>query len=174
MMVMHLSIRICEAGDIPALKHLTFSGKHSVEPDYFETAFQEQADQKRLVFLAFVEDELVGYTHLNFYPQYAAFARLKIPEIQDIFIHPDHRRKGLGAHLLSACEAEAKERGHTEIGIGVGVSGNFGAAQRLYHRMGYMPDGAGAVFDRHPVQSGDIRPIDDRLCLMLVKTINSL
>jgi len=51
------------------------------------------------------------------------------------------------------------------------VTYQFGTAQRLYHRMGYMPDGAGVVFDRQNVQSGDIRPIDERLCLMLVKSI---
>lgn len=170
-MVMHLSIRMCESSDIPALKELTQSGHHIIEPNYFETAFQEQNDSKRIVFLAFVSDVLVGYTHLNFYPQYSAFQKFKIPEIQDIFIHPDLRRQGLGAHLINACEKEAMTQGHTEIGIGVGVLSNFGPAQRLYHRMGYIPDGNGAVFERQPIQQGDIRPIDDRICLMLVKQL---
>lgn len=170
-MVMHLSIRICAESDIPSLKSLTSSGKHSVDDGYFETSLTEQTDGKRLVFLAFREDKLVGYAHLNFHPQYAPFSRLQIPEIQDVFIHPDERRQGLGEQLMLACELEARQRNMGLIGIGVGVAGTFGAAQRLYHRMGYMPDGNGAVFERIPVQSGDIRPVDDRLCLMLLKEI---
>ena len=170
-MVMVVSIRVCEESDIPSLYTLTKTGGHSIEDAYFETAFKEQVDGKRLVFLIFKEDILSGYAHLNFHPQYLPFSRLGIPEIQDIFVHPDFRRLGLAAHLISACEAEAKSRGITDIGIRVGVTYQFGTAQRLYHRMGYMPDGAGVVFDRQNVQSGDIRPIDERLCLMLVKSI---
>ena len=135
-MVMHLSIRLCESRDIGALTELVESGKHAIEPDYFQTALQEQNDNKRLVFVVFANDVLAGYTHLNFYPQYSPFSRFRIPEIQDIFIHPDHRRQGLAEQLMSACETEARGRGHNVVGIGVGVSGTFGAAKRRYHRMG--------------------------------------
>lgn len=170
-MVMLLSIRLCELGDIPALNQFATDAKHHTEPNYFETAFQEQLDQKRLVFIARSEDVIVGYAHLNFLPQYSPFLRLGIPEIQDIVVHPDHRRQGIGEQLMLACEMEAKARSIPDIGVGVGVTANFGSAQRLYHRMGYMPDGNGAVFERIPVQNGDIRPIDDRVCLMLVKQL---
>jgi GNAT superfamily N-acetyltransferase len=94
-----------------------------------------------------------------------------IPEIQDLFVNPDYRRQGVGENLILACEKAAKEHGAENIGIGVGVAGDYGSAQRLYIRMGYMPDGAGVVFDRQKVQSGDIRPIDDRLCLMVAKIL---
>lgn len=168
-MVPNLSIHLCELGNIPALNQFVIGANHSIEDRYFETAFQEQVDKKRLIFLAYSDGDLVGYAHLNFFPQYAPFLRLGIPEIQDIVVHPNVRRQGIGEVLVKACEAEAKARGMTEVGIGVGVTGNFGSAQRLYHRMGYTPDGNGAVFDRIPIQNGDIRPVDDRLCLMLIK-----
>lgn len=168
---MHVTIRICEESDIPNLTKFAFGGGHSIEDGYFETAFAEQQAGKRLVFLLFREDVLAGYTHLNFHPQYQLFQRFGIPEIQDLFVHPNERKNGLGAQLITACEREAKTRGHTDIGIGVGVTGKFGSAQRLYHRLGYTPDGNGAVFERQPIQSGEMRPIDDRLCMMLVKVI---
>lgn len=170
-MASNLSIRICEEADIPELYKFVIDAKHSIEGSYFETAFQEQLDKKRLIFLARANDVLVGYAHLNFFPQYVPFLRLGIPEIQDIVVHPEHRRRGVGGQLMSDCEEKAREYLLSDIGIGVGVTGQFGAAQRLYHRMGYVPDGNGAVFDRVPVQSGDIRPIDDRLCLMLIKQL---
>lgn len=171
-MELTLSIRICEKSDIPVLNDFVISGKHSVEDAYFETAFQEQLDGKRFIFLVFQNEGLVGYAHLNLHPQYTPFARLNIPEIQDIIVHPNARRQGIGEQLILTCEEKAKSLFATDIGIGVGVSGSFGSAQRLYHRLGYAPDGNGAVFERIPVQSGDIRAIDDRLCLMLIKSIN--
>ena len=165
------SIRQMVQSDIPVLMDMTYSGGHFIEPDYFETALQEQMDNKRIVFLACYDDKVIGYVHLNFYPQYAPFLRLEIPEIQDLFVHPDARRQGVGECLVAACEAEAIKRRLSDIGIGVGVTGNFGAAQRLYTHLGYMPDGAGAVFDRIPVSMGDVRPIDNRVCLMLIKSL---
>lgn len=170
-MALNLSIQICDESHLPALNQFAIDAKHSVEDRYFETAFQEQLDKKRLIFLAFSDAVLVGYAHLNFFPQYTPFLRMGIPEIQDIIVHPNHRRQGIGEQIIKSCEAEARSRSMTDIGIGVGVGGNFGAAQRLYHRMGYAPDGNGVVFDRIPIQTGDIRAIDDRLCLMLIKTL---
>jgi ribosomal protein S18 acetylase RimI-like enzyme len=168
---MQLSIRQCEFGDIQHLNQFVKSAQHLIENQYFETAFQEQMDKKRIVLLAFAEGVLAGYVHLNFNPLYAPFAHMNIPEIQDLFVNPNYRRQGIGEHLILACEKVVNELGLEAIGIGVGVTGDFGSAQRLYIRMGYVPDGAGVVFERQKIQSGDIRPIDDRLCLMVVKTL---
>lgn len=168
-MVLQLTMKLCEIGDVPILNQFVKNAAHPIEIQYFETAFQEQIDQKRIILLAFVDEALAGYAHLNFYPQYVPFSRLRIPEIQDLFVHPDWRRQGVGEYLIKSCERATKEKGFDTIGIGVGVVSTFGSAQRLYVRLGYVPDGAGIVFDRQNVQSGDIRPIDDRLCLMLMK-----
>lgn len=171
-MALTLSIQICDESHLPALNQFAIDAKHSVEDRYFETAFQEQQDKKRLIFLAFLDEVLVGYAHLNFFPQYTPFLRMGIPEIQDLVVHPDTRRQGIGEQLIKSCEQYASEQGRTDIGIGVGVTGNFGNAQRLYVRSGYVPDGAGAVFERTPVSTGEFRPVDDRLCLMMVKSLD--
>lgn len=166
-----IHIKLCEETDIPHLLNLVETGHHQTEPDYFKTALQEQADKKRLIFLSYVDNRLAGYVHLNFRPQYAPFLRLEIPEIQDLFVHPDFRRQGLGEGLIAVCENHVREMNKDEIGIGVGITAEFGAAQRLYVRLGYKPDGAGIVFDRGPVMTGELKPIDDRLCLMLMKSL---
>jgi GNAT superfamily N-acetyltransferase len=166
-----IHIRLCEEADIPHLAQLAQDGHHQTEPDYFETAYKEQCEAFRIVFLAVVNGHLAGYVHLNFRPLYTPFVRLAIPEIQDLFVHPDFRRQGIGEHLIAACEGHTRAMGKSDIGIGVGVVGDFGAAQRLYTRLGYRPDGAGAVFERVPVKTGEVRPLDDRLCLMLLKNL---
>lgn len=141
------------------------------EEGYFEEALAEQIDGKRLVFVSYGEGGLEGYVHYNRFPRYQPFLKLGIPEIQDLFVLPDFRRHGVGQALVQTCIDQAMADQKEEIGIGVGVSSNFGSAQRLYTRMGFIPDGAGIVFDRVPVRSGDIKPVDDRLCLMLIKPL---
>jgi hypothetical protein len=69
------------------------------------------------------------------------------------------------------CEDMARKEGFTDMGISVGLYARFGAAQRLYVRKGYVPDGAGVSHDDIPVAAGDVRPIDDLLTLKLVKTL---
>jgi GNAT superfamily N-acetyltransferase len=167
-------IKILTPGDIPALYELVRQGRHETEDAYFERSFDEQEAQKRVVFVSGEPGHPVGYVHYNRFPKYAMFRRFNIPEIQDLFVHPDVRRRGIGASLLNRCEDQAAKESCKEIGIGVGIISDFGNAQRLYSERGYIPDGAGVVFDREPVKTGEIRPIDDRLCLMLVKQLGRI
>lgn len=164
------TITVLTEADIPALVHL--AEDHVEENGYFEQSWQEQQEGKRRVFLAWEQGRLAGYVHLNRFPKYFPFRRLGIPEIQDLFVHSYFRRQGIGEDLIKACEEEARSTEAFSIGIGVGVSKNFGRAQRLYVRMGYLPDGSGVVFERENLPSGEIRPIDDRLCLMLMKDLH--
>ena len=85
---------------------------------------------------------------------------------------PDQRRKGLATVLIKHCEEYARELGYSDIGISVALHSGFGPAQRLYVKLGYVPDGAGVTYDRELISPMEMRPIDDDLCLMLVKALN--
>ena len=132
-MVMQLSIRQCESGDISDLNQFVKSAAHLIENQYFESAFKEQLDNKRIIFLAFVDNVLAGYVHLNFHPLYAPFSRLNIPEIQDLFVLADYRRQGIGAMLIRAFEARAQTYGCTVFYL---ETFNF-QAPGLYRSLGY-------------------------------------
>jgi hypothetical protein len=73
--------------------------------------------------------------------------------------------------MIAHCEDLVRAKGHDQIGIAVGVHSAYGPAQRLYARLGYMPDGLGATYDRTPVEFAAFKPVDDQLCLMLVKDL---
>jgi len=111
----------------------------------------------------------MGYCVLNWVPKYGPFKKLGIPEIQDLNVLPDYRQRGLATKLIAHCEEVARSKGHEEMGIGVGMNRSFGAAQRLYVKLGYVPDGQGINYDRIPLESGKFCPNDDQLCLMMVK-----
>lgn len=112
-----------------------------------------------------------GYALYNTRPRYAPFARLGIPEIQDLNVHPDHRGQGIGKALIRACERKAIEQGKDMIGLGVGLHASYGPAQLLYCKMGYQPDGAGLVHDGAGVPYAKLVPNDDDLCIMMIKSL---
>ncbi len=141
------------------------------ENGYFERCFQEQSEGKRDILVAELDGRVAGYVFLNWNPRYQPFRRLGIPEIQDLFVESAARRQGMGEALVKACEERVRAKGCTQMGIAVGLHSGFGAAQRIYVRMGYIPDGAGVMYDRDAVHVGDMRIIDDDLTLMLVKDL---
>lgn len=61
--------------------------------------------------------------------------------------------------------------GHAQIGLGVGLYADYGAAQRLYVRRGYMPDGAGLTWNNEPAEAGAMVRVDDDLLLWLHKPL---
>lgn len=162
-----LKIRDAQAADIAALEAL---GNPS-PAGYFARCFAEQETGQRFILVAEIAGEIAGYVFLNMHPRYQMFRRLGIPEIQDLYVTSAARRQGVGAALVQFCEERARARDVTQMGIAVGLHAGFGAAQRLYARLGYVPDGAGVMYDRAPVHVGDMRIIDDDLTLMLVKDL---
>lgn len=55
--------------------------------------------------------------------------------LEDVFIHPTYRSRGLGRALLQAAEREVALRGFPRLGFAVGV-GNH-RARTFYRRLGY-------------------------------------
>ncbi len=146
---------------------------------YFDRCFERQALGELDIIIAWKENAghsgqegiAVGYALLSWQPKYALFKKIDIPEIQDLNVVSLHRRQGIGRAIIECCERRASKKGYTEIGIGVGLDASFGAAQRLYVSMGFIPDGSGISYDRKLVASGEFRPVDENLCLMMSKLI---
>lgn len=159
-------------GDIVDLHNLLEIAGIRRESGYFEICLEEQKNNARDVLLARRGDgRLAGFVMLNWRPLYAFYRRMGIPEIQDLNVIPEARRQGVAMALVRYCEDLARMKGCAQAGIAVGLDSGYGAAQRLYVKLGYMPDGFGITYDRHPVSRGEVRPIDDDLCLMMVKEL---
>lgn len=143
--------------------------KNDPEPGYFESCFARDDTLEIFVIVSGGVD--AGYCLLNYAPKYRPFAVQNIPEIQDLNVVSTQRRQGLGQALVQNCEDVARARGFVEIGIGVGLHKDYAAAQRLYVKGGYVPDGQGAVYDRIPVVPHEMRAVDDHLNLMMTKRL---
>jgi GNAT superfamily N-acetyltransferase len=144
----------------------------SKDRDYFDKALERQDLGELLIVMAYAYGQYVGYGLLNWQPKYTFFKLYEIPEIQDLNILREFRGQGFGTALIQYCENIAIEHRCDQMGIGVGLDSSFGAAQKLYVRLGYVPDGNGVSYDRKQVTAGEFRPIDENLCLMMVKSLN--
>ncbi len=69
---------------------------------------------------------------------------LGLPEIQDVFVTSDNRRRGIATALTEAAEAEAKRRGWEAISLSVSQDKNP-AARSMYNRFGYSAADAAPV-----------------------------
>ncbi len=164
-----INITTCE--EAHKLRHI-FENVGFYKPEgYYQQCVAEQEEGKRLLLGANLDGSLVGYCMLNWKPKYHFFRKFGIPEIQDLNVIPEARRKGVATSLITYCEGLARTKGIEQMGIGVGLLSDYGPAQRLYARLGYMPDGCGVTYDRETVSHGEIRSIDDDLCLMMVKDL---
>lgn len=112
-----------------------------------------------------------GWCLCNWGAKYDVYARLAAPEIQDLNVLPPFRRAGLATLLIGHCETKARAKHCTHVGISFGLTKEYGAAQRLYFKLGYIPDGLGLMYDRKPVAYADTVKADDDLTLMLLKPL---
>lgn len=78
--------------------------------------------------VAWLDGEPVGHAHVD----WAATP----PELQDVWVRDDLRRRGVGAALTGAAERRAVARGHTRLGLEVGEAN--ASARALYERLGYV------------------------------------
>ena len=138
---------------------------------YYDRCLERMELKELEIVVAMIDEQVVGYSLLNWGPKYSYFKTLELPEIQDLNVELAFRRQGIGAAIIDFCEKHALEKGCAEMGIGVGLDSSFGAAQRLYARLGYIPDGQGISYDRKQVTVGEFRPIDENLCLMMTRKL---
>jgi ribosomal-protein-alanine N-acetyltransferase len=72
-------------------------------------------------------DEPLGHAHL---------ALTDPPELQDVEVRSEHRRRGIGSALTARAEEEAHMRGFDRLRLSVSVEN--APAQALYRRCGYV------------------------------------
>jgi GNAT superfamily N-acetyltransferase len=130
----------------------------------------DQAAGTRAVLIAAVAGRFAGYATVAWRTGYLPFREAGIPEIQDLNVLPQYRRRGVGSAIMDA--AEALVRARSEIaGIGVGLYADYAAAHLMYLRRGYLPDGRGLAYRAATVAPGARVRVDDDLALMMTRRV---
>jgi GNAT superfamily N-acetyltransferase len=168
----NISIRLLAADDAPqiaaAFEKLGWSQAKPLSQ--YQRYFNEQARGVRAVHVAFVEGAFAGYLTICWKSAYLPFREQNIPEIVDFNVLPVFRRQGVGTALMDKAESEIMTVSNI-AGIGVGLTSDYGAAQRLYVLRGYVPDGRGLYQRNHYPTYGEQVTINDDLALFLTKEL---
>ena len=148
-------------------------GGQAIKPtSVFEQYLDDQEQDKRICFVAFIGEKFAGYVTLKWQSDYKNFADDNIPEISDLNVLPSFRNQGVGSALIEICEEYATERSNF-VGIGVGLYLDYGSAQRFYIKRDYLPDEHGATYNYEYVTPGKEYPLDDDLLLWFTKKLGN-
>jgi GNAT superfamily N-acetyltransferase len=163
-------IQSLERSDIPEIAEAFQEIGWNKPASQYERYLMEQALKIRDMYIARVDGRFAGYLTICWQSTYASFREKQIPEIMDFNVLPNFRRMGIGTQLMDRAEAEIAKVSPV-AGIGVGMTPDYGAAQRLYVLRGYIPDGNGLYYLGRPMQYGQALKVDDNLALYLTKEL---
>ena len=139
-------------------------------PDKFLTRLEHRREGCALPLVAEYQGRIAGYLSVYKTPGAGPYAGKPWPEVVDFAVLMKFRGRGVGSALMDVAEMIAAQTSDT-ICIGVGLHSGYGAAQRMYVRRGYVPDGSGVWYrDRvHEQYAPCVN--DDDLVLHLAKRL---
>lgn len=163
-------VRTLAAADVaPIAAAFAAQGWHKPQEQY--TRYLEESDQgRRVVLLAERGGEFAGYVTIVWESDYPPFRDVGIPEIVDFNVLIKYQRRGVGTVLLDEAERRIAERSEV-AGIGVGLTADYGAAQVLYVKRGYIPDGRGIAQAGRAIGHGEQVAVDDDLAIYFTKRL---
>lgn len=136
----------------------------------YQRYLHEQSEEKLQVLIAETRDEFAGYLTIVRQSDFVPFQERDIPEIVDFNVLIKFRNSGIGSKLMDAAELLLAENYKT-AGIRVGLTGDYGAAQRMYVKRGYIPDGLGISSGGIFLKYGDKITVTDELNLHFTKEL---
>ena len=132
---------------------------------------KEQAEGKCAALTAVYQGNPAGAVYVYLAANEGPFKGKGWPIIVDFNVLKKYQRKGIGGRLMDAAEQVASRYADT-VCLGVGMSREYGAAQRMYAKRGYIPDGSGLWYrDQQCVQYETVCTVDDDLVLYLSKKL---
>lgn len=139
-------------------------------PEKLEMRLRDNVTGKAVSIAADYDGEPAGYVSVYPYCMDGALGGKGLSEIVDFNVLEKFRRKGVGTVLMDIAEKIAAEYSDTAY-LGVGLHSGYGAAQRLYVKRGYVPDGSGVWYGDKICNPYAACVNDDDLILYLSKKL---
>jgi len=168
--VPELTIRNLRIGDAEVISSAFAELGWDKPVTQYEKYFRNQESGTHVIFVAEVESVFAGYVTVVWHSGYNSFAEKGIPEISDLNVLPEFRRRGIASALMDSAETVISERSGT-AGIGVGMTPDYGAAQKMYPLRGYVPDGRGLTQKGEPVRHNQPIVVGDATVLWFIKDL---
>ncbi len=168
-----LTIRNMEDADAQVFtEEFTAQGWHP-EIDGYIARLKDQSDGRCIALTAVYEGCPAGYVYVYLSADDGPFREMNRPIIVDFNVLKKYQRMGIGSRLMDVAEQVAGQYADT-VCLGVGLCDSYGAAQRMYVKRGYIPDGSGVWYQgRQCVQYETVCTVDDDLLLFFSKKLRS-
>ena len=85
-----------------------------------------------VIFIAYIDDVAVGFTQL--YPSFSSVSMKRSYILNDLYVHKDYRKKGVGSALLNKAKEHCKVKNYKGLGLQTGIEN---PAQFLYEQLGW-------------------------------------
>ncbi|MGX7198723.1 GNAT family N-acetyltransferase [Enterococcus nangangensis] len=164
-----INFRKMKQEDICKLAEMFVNQGWDAREDVLKKYWEEQVLGARIVLVAEIPTELAGYVTLIKVASHGPFANL-YPEVADFNVFKKYQKLGIGNKLLENIEQKAKNFSNI-ITLGVGMHSGYGAAQRMYVKRGYIPDGTGLWFNNKNLAEDEPCLNNDDLVIYLSKSI---
>jgi GNAT superfamily N-acetyltransferase len=165
---MRVRVRTAEPPDVDVLA--TAFESWPKPPELFADYLSRQASGEFELLVAHVAPALAGYCLVSWSSTYPPFAADGVPEVVDLNVVADQRRRGVGRQLLKSAEELISARSRI-AGLRVGLYADYGPAQQMYVRYGYVPDGRGLSVRGRLVPPGSILLLDDDAVIALTREL---
>lgn len=109
------------------------SSDHSAVRDFLLARYNHN---ESVLFIALQDNAPVGFAQL--YPSFSSVSLARTFVLNDLFVHPDHRKQGTASQLIAAVTMYAKSLGAIRLTLSTATA-NF-AAQKLYETLGWKRD----------------------------------
>lgn len=120
--------------------------------------------------VAVCQREIAGFVYIYYRCKWGGLGKQGYPGVVDLSVMEKFRRRGIGNLLMDVAESIASKYSDL-IYLDVGLNSEFGSAQRLYAKRGYIPDGKGCYYEEKVCGTDAPCKNSDELTLCLVKEL---
>ena len=122
-----------------AEEHTSHDHVYATAPGAEKTMRRFLADLARngyaFVFVATVGDRMVGFVSGELREGSPTFLPKTWASVDDVFVHPDHRNRGIGRALIASVEGWARRKGAN--GVSLQVAAANGRGRKFYEDLGF-------------------------------------
>lgn len=137
---------------------------------YLNNQLKNQDKHECSALIALYHGKVAGYVFLYYKCRWGGLANCNIPGVVDLIVFEEYRQKGIATNLMDVAEDIAKKHSN-KVYLDVCLSSEYGPAQRLYIKRGYIPDGKGVYYEEKVCETDAICKNNDELTLCLVKEL---
>lgn len=106
----------------------------------------------------------------KWHPDYTPFSEVGIPEVQDLNVWPRWRRRGIATVLMDEAESRMPSA-HRSPPSAWAMDQDYGPAQRMYMRRGYVRDGRALTSHLRHLRWAETVTVDNGLVLYFTKSL---